>query len=474
MPRQNVIDLGQALASRVERERKTHAAPLARSPGQLPAGQEPERQARWADVAIIDDNPFQPRQTIDDIELQELIAGFDRDGQLVPALARPDPTHPGRLQLVHGHRRKQAVIKGANAGIRMPEPQDYVGKLLVIVREDVSDVEMLRWALDENENRQDVLPLDRARAYVQLREMTTRELVSQGHRPQGEDGLASWRQVAEYSGRHFRQMHRTAQLLQLDPQVQKALEPDENGVPELTERHGRAFLALICNEPKDPQQPARYQKAQRQVLAAVRRHGLNGVKTDMLVQQVKQLLQQRDATLFDERIEEAVKRVLAEKRERAKEENQQKLQRVESHLSLIGSSSNSGGGNSGGGNDGSSPANQPEAKPSPPFSQGVGMDHGAGISSRTGVVAPTDAPANAAKPSTIGRPWSGTRDYRDIMQQLDSIDQMLGSVESVATGSGLQVSVTEAEEIRRRLLSVASRAARIEAGVPRPEGSARD
>ena len=99
---------------------------------------------------LIDDNPHQPRENIDPVGLAELTASIKISGILQPVLLRPVAN---RYQLVAGHRRTAAARA---AGLTT---------IPAIVRADTTEETQAEWAIIENIQRQDLNPLERARAY---------------------------------------------------------------------------------------------------------------------------------------------------------------------------------------------------------------------------------------------------------------------------------------------------------------------
>lgn len=98
-------------------------------------------------------NPFQPRTRFDDEAIKELAASIKASGVLQPVVVRKGPS--GDFQLVAGERRLRASrVAGLD---RIP----------AIVRE-VSDREMMEMALIENIQRENLNPIDEARAFQTL------------------------------------------------------------------------------------------------------------------------------------------------------------------------------------------------------------------------------------------------------------------------------------------------------------------
>ena len=107
---------------------------------------------RQLSVGDIGPNPFQPRTRFDDVALRELSDSIKVSGVLQPVLVR---RHADGYQLVAGERRLRAAQL---AGLE---------KIPAILRE-VDDREMMELALVENIQREDLNPIDEAKAYKSL------------------------------------------------------------------------------------------------------------------------------------------------------------------------------------------------------------------------------------------------------------------------------------------------------------------
>ena len=104
-------------------------------------------------VSQIDPLPGNPRKHFDDTALDELAASIAARGVIQPIIVRP--TAKGRFQLVAGERRWRAAQRA-----RMHE-------IPALVRE-LSDREVTALALIENLQREDLNPVEEARAYQRL------------------------------------------------------------------------------------------------------------------------------------------------------------------------------------------------------------------------------------------------------------------------------------------------------------------
>jgi len=109
------------------------------------------------DIAKITPGPWQPRQMFDEVGLEDLAASIAQHGIIQPLLVRPDPTAPGRYQLIAGERRWRAAQK---AGIH---------EVPVVIRR-ASDQDASEIALIENIQRRDLSVIEEAEGYRQLME----------------------------------------------------------------------------------------------------------------------------------------------------------------------------------------------------------------------------------------------------------------------------------------------------------------
>lgn len=106
-------------------------------------------------IELIVANPGQPRRRFDETALQELADSIREKGLLQPILVRPLPSDPGLYEIVAGERRWRAAQKA------------QLHRVPVIVR-PFSDSEALEIAIIENIQRQDLSPVEEARAYQKL------------------------------------------------------------------------------------------------------------------------------------------------------------------------------------------------------------------------------------------------------------------------------------------------------------------
>ena len=142
-----------ALLGEVRREEPLVASQGVR-PGEAASGAPTAGLATLA-VASIEANPDQPRRHFDESALAELAASIAQRGVIQPVIVRP--LGAGRYQLVAGERRWRAAQKA-----RLHE-------IPAIVR-DLPEREIKAIALIENLQREDLNPIEEARAYQGLTE----------------------------------------------------------------------------------------------------------------------------------------------------------------------------------------------------------------------------------------------------------------------------------------------------------------
>jgi ParB family transcriptional regulator, chromosome partitioning protein len=163
-------------------------------------------------VDLIKPNPDQPRSNFDPEALSALAASIETSGIVQPLLLRPLPD--GSYELIAGERRWRAAQQ---AGLE---------KVPAVVR-DQAEAERLQAALIENMVREDLNPVEEARACSALVE---------------ELGLTK-EELARRVGRSRPSISNLIRLLELPDETLELLESRE-----LSEGHGRALLAASGND----------------------------------------------------------------------------------------------------------------------------------------------------------------------------------------------------------------------------------
>jgi ParB family chromosome partitioning protein len=184
-------------------------------PGNLNAldGEAARHGVQELTLAQIRPNPYQPRTVFRPEELKELADSMKEQGVLQPVLVVK--AKDGHYELISGERRLRAA---QSLGWR---------SIPAIVKPSATPREMAEWAIIENVQRDDLNPLEEARAYKRLLDefkMTQEE-------------------VAQKVGRERSTVANSLRLLKLPVEVQGLLEKGE-----LQMGHARALLALAGAE----------------------------------------------------------------------------------------------------------------------------------------------------------------------------------------------------------------------------------
>lgn len=180
----------------------------------------------WVEVERIKPNPFQPRKTFDEAALASLAESIRQYGVLQPlTVTRKEIETPGQgihteYELIAGERRLRA---SKLAGLR---------EVPVVIRtaED-TDRMKLELAIIENLQREDLNPLDRAKAFRRLAD---------------EFGLQH-KEIGVRVGKSREYVSNTLRILMLPKDIQDALERGD-----ITEGHTRPLL-MLQDRPQEQQ-----------------------------------------------------------------------------------------------------------------------------------------------------------------------------------------------------------------------------
>jgi ParB family transcriptional regulator, chromosome partitioning protein len=159
------------------------------------------------DLDLIEPNSEQPRTRFTEENLEELTQSIRANGIVQPIVVR---RHNSKYQIVAGERRWRAAQR---AGLQ---------KISAIVK-DVSDDKLLELALIENIQRQELNPIEEARAYKNLINSV---------------GLTQ-EMVAERVGKNRTLITTSLRLLKLPDDIQKLIEEEK-----ISAGHGRALLMI--------------------------------------------------------------------------------------------------------------------------------------------------------------------------------------------------------------------------------------
>jgi len=203
----NNSGLGRGLASLIPQKGKP-AGNISQIPAKIQTG---ALQDDFLEIPVekIASNPQQPRHNFDEKGLQELASSIKEHGVIQPLVVMK--IAPEQYELVAGERRLRAAKMG---GLKM---------VPVIVREEAGEREKLELALVENIQRNDLNPLEEARAYKKLIE---------------EFDLTQ-EDVAAKVAKSRSAVANKVRLLALPVEIQRALQEGR-----ITEGHARSILAI--------------------------------------------------------------------------------------------------------------------------------------------------------------------------------------------------------------------------------------
>jgi ParB family transcriptional regulator, chromosome partitioning protein len=210
--------LGRGLSALI-REPEPQPVPQPQEPTQAVAGLAPLAAAPalsptetllQLDIDLIDPSPFQPRTRFREEALEELTRSIRASGIVQPLVVRK---LGHRYQLIAGERRWRAAQRAA------------IRRVPAVIR-DVRDEMALEMTLVENLQREDLNPIEQARAFERL--------MDEFHLTQEE--------VAERTGKDRATIANSIRLLKLEEPIQELLEEGR-----LSAGHGRALLAIALS-----------------------------------------------------------------------------------------------------------------------------------------------------------------------------------------------------------------------------------
>jgi ParB family chromosome partitioning protein len=159
-------------------------------------------------VDHIDRNPYQTRSRVNEDALNELAASIKASGVVQPIVVRAHG--PGRFQLIAGERRWLASQRAGKTTVP------------AIVRQ-VSNEQAMEMTIVENLQREDLNPMEQARAYERL----------------GREFGLTQEQMAQRTGKERSSVANFMRLLKLPESVQQMVEEDK-----LSFGHAKALMAL--------------------------------------------------------------------------------------------------------------------------------------------------------------------------------------------------------------------------------------
>ena len=177
-------------------------------PAPAPAFDPSAEAVREIPLELLDPNPYQTRTHLDEAALEELAASIRASGVLQPIVVRY--IDGGRYQLIAGQRRWAASQRAGRATIP------------ALVRQ-VSNEQAMQMTIIENLQREDLNPMEQARAFERLA---------------NEFGLTQ-EQMAERTGKNRASISNFLRLLRLPEYVQSLISSGE-----LSAGHGKALMML--------------------------------------------------------------------------------------------------------------------------------------------------------------------------------------------------------------------------------------
>jgi ParB family chromosome partitioning protein len=195
------------LPSRTATQPPTHSASAAAAPAHVQG-----EAVRQIPIELIDRNPYQTRTHVDEIALAELAASIRASGVVQPITVRPEAN--GRFQLIAGERRWLA----SKVAEKLTVP--------AIVRH-VSNEQAMEMTIIENLQREDLNPLEQARAFERL----------------GREFGLTQEQIAQRTGKDRSSIANFLRLLKLPDRVQDLVEQGQ-----LSFGHAKALMGLDSPE----------------------------------------------------------------------------------------------------------------------------------------------------------------------------------------------------------------------------------
>ncbi len=182
-------------------------------------------------------NRYQPRREFSDDSIKELAETLDKNGLLQPIVVREDGED--HYEIIAGERRYRAA-------------KSLGWETIPAIVKNMDDDQAASLALIENLQREDLNPIDEAKAYTNL--MKLNDLTQTA--------------LAKDMGKSQSYVANKLRLLKLDDDVQKALIEGK-----ITARHGRALLNLSEDD-------------QERVLKEIEEKGLNVKQTEEIAKDV--------------------------------------------------------------------------------------------------------------------------------------------------------------------------------------------
>ena len=178
---------------------------------QAPISEE-NRSFRLISLDRIDPNPDQPRKDFDKEALNELVSSIKRNGVLQPILVEKKSLN--RFLLIAGERRYRA---STIAGLK---------DIPAVIKDDLSEEEVLEFALIENIQRENLSPIEEALAYRNLMKVSS----------------LTQEEIADKVGKKRSTITNSLRLLKLPEEMRNATNKGR-----LTLGHAKTLLSVISS-----------------------------------------------------------------------------------------------------------------------------------------------------------------------------------------------------------------------------------
>ena len=211
-------------------------------------------------LSEIQKNPYQPRKDFSEEKIQELAQSIKENGLIQPIIVRQSPVIG--YEILAGERRYRASIV---AGL---------SEVPVIVK-NLSDQDMMVHSIIENLQREDLNPVDEAKAY--------QSLINKGF---------THAEIAEKMGKSRPYITNLVRLLNLSPSILKEVESGR-----LSQAHARLLINLSKND-------------QENLLKRIQAEDLSVRQVERLLQEKKQEKKIREKDFFIKEEEDKLKKLL--------------------------------------------------------------------------------------------------------------------------------------------------------------------
>jgi stage 0 sporulation protein J len=211
-------------------------------------------------LSEIQKNPYQPRKDFSEEKIQELAQSIKENGLIQPIIVRQSPVIG--YEILAGERRYRASIV---AGL---------SEVPVIVK-NLSDQDMMVHSIIENLQREDLNPIDEAKAY--------QSLIDKGF---------THAEIAEKMGKSRPYITNLVRLLNLSPFILKEVESGR-----LSQAHARLLINLSKND-------------QENLLKRIQAEDLSVRQVERLLQEKKQEKKIREKDFFIKEEEDKLKKLL--------------------------------------------------------------------------------------------------------------------------------------------------------------------